>query len=91
MLEQYVLNTLVLFSMVLSIFLLLFIYRWHTARRLKYRSRVVKNVFGDSIKKRDSTDPEETVALLTLGLRSFMPNVAPTKFQYRSMSYTGVR
>uniref|UniRef100_A0A7E4W3J1 CUB domain-containing protein n=1 Tax=Panagrellus redivivus TaxID=6233 RepID=A0A7E4W3J1_PANRE len=93
-LEQYILTGFGISSLFLSITLLMIAYQWHSAKRNTNHNQYVKNIFGDRVKQRDSTDPEETVALLAMGLRNFLPRMAPAPpcppVQLRSMSYSRV-
>jgi hypothetical protein len=50
------------------------LYRWNIKRRRKYCT--IKSLFGGmKANKKDNVDPEETVALLTLGLKNFLPHM----------------
>jgi hypothetical protein len=49
------------------------LYNWYIRASTGYSSKYIKSVFGS--KKSNNYEAEETVALLTLGLKHMLPNI----------------
>lgn len=72
-----------------SVILIVFLYRWYMRTHAGYSSKYVKNVFGIQKEHLSNYEAEETVALLTLGLRQMIPYMPANRrlSHYHSVRY----
>lgn len=67
-------------------FLVFISYNWYLRARHGYSSKYVKNVFGTGAKDPSNYEAEETVALLTIGLKHMFPHMPQRVSRYQSVA-----